>query len=95
MVRIYGNLSFCQAGNHATEDAFEWGGFTWCPKHIAAGDPVDPLLPGFCEWSQRHFAKDGVRWMPPRGAVDGRWLCRPHYSEYVLEIVRRGFWHKT
>ena len=90
-----GGLEFCQSGNHVTTDAFAWGGYSWCPKHPAPSGPVDPLLPGYCEWSRGHFSKAGVRWMPGRGKVKGRYLCSAHYAEIVNEVVRRGFWHKT
>ena len=95
-------IGFCVMGNHATTDAYEWGGSSWCPKHVPPVAEPDPLEPGYCQYGRSHFATDGVRYLPPRqyvnpktGAVlkrDGRFLCRVHYRAYVLEAIRRGEW---
>ena len=90
MLRAFG-VGFCVMGNHATDAAYEWGGSSWCPKHLPPTAEPDPLEPGYCQYLTRnHFATDGVRWMPR----SGKFYCRAHYRAYVLEVIRRGYWHR-
>lgn len=93
-MRIFGSIGYCSSGNHPSEVAWTWAGASWCPQHLPPSSEPDPLEPGYCQWGRGHFARDGVRWLPPRKTVDGRFLCRDHYRDFVLEVVRRGFWRR-
>jgi hypothetical protein len=91
-VRVFGGMDFCSEGNHAATDAYRYGPRGYCPLHPAPAGVVDALGPGYCQWGRGHYAADGVRWIPPRRHVAGRFLCREHMREFVSEIIRRGFW---
>lgn len=92
MLRVLGGIGYCQEGNHATASVFSYDGRGYCPEHLPEPGPGDRLPPGTCEIGRGHYARGGVRWVPARGTVGGRFMCQPHFHDYVDEIVRRGFW---
>lgn len=84
-LRAFG-LGFCQAGNHATDRAYEYDGHGWCIQHPCPSGPTEGPQPGYCQVGRVHFAKGGVWYIPSKDI----WACHKHLAAILKEVIRRG-----
>lgn len=78
-------MAFCEPGQHASLDTYEYEGTVWCRKHPPPPGPIDPPKPGICTLGRTHQA-DATFWV----GVMGKRACRKHLAILLREVIRRS-----